>query len=150
MASTRATVPSGRSSTSGAWAAMARGRALRSGSPADPPGQGDNQHAVEHHEHGEGGHRHPPRTHEVEVGVTRAKRFKARAGDDQEQGTVGEATGSAGGQPTAQQQVGGPRGQAKEQASEDDEPQRAVDADAPHQLLGFGDPPLGTGAGGDR
>jgi hypothetical protein len=51
--------------------------------PAEPPGQGGNQDAVEHHQDREGNHRDPARADQVEVGVATAQRLKSRAGNDQ-------------------------------------------------------------------
>jgi hypothetical protein len=47
------------------------------------------------------------RTHQVKVGVTAGQGLKARTGDDQQQGAIGEASSPSGRQPTAQQQVAG-------------------------------------------
>jgi hypothetical protein len=83
-------------------------------------------------------------------GVATAQRLKAGAGDDQQQGTEGQATSPPGRQPAAQEQVGGPRHRTEEQAGEHDKPDRAVDGDAAHNLFGLGDPALGVGSGGHR
>jgi 2-polyprenyl-6-methoxyphenol hydroxylase-like FAD-dependent oxidoreductase len=83
-----------------------RGGGEQRDGPAEPAGQGGDQHAVEEHERGEGDHRHPSRPHQVEVGVARTQGLQPGPGQDQEQGAEGGATGPPGGQPAPQQQEG--------------------------------------------
>jgi hypothetical protein len=95
---TRRIDPSGTSSSSGAWAVMAGRVGARSGTARlTRPARGGNQHAVEHHQRGKGGHRQPAWADQVEVGVAAAQGLKAGSGDHQQEGAVGQATSPAGG-----------------------------------------------------
>src|SRR5215211_4668975 len=149
MATTRTADPSGASSSSGTCAAIARGPAPSSGTarltrPANAATSTPwNTTSVA---------KAPPTPTRDPPGRSRvgwAQGVKARAGDEQQR-SVGQATGPAGRQPAAQQQVQGSGRQPEEQAGEDDEPKRAVDADAAHDLVGLGDPTLSLGPGRHR
>jgi hypothetical protein len=80
----------------------ARGRSKQRHGPAQPAGQGGNQHAMEDHQRSGGGHRHPPRAPPGQTRVAGTQQLQPNTGQGPEQSTEGDATGPAGGQPAPQ------------------------------------------------
>ena len=105
-------------------------------------GERHHQQSVEQRQGREGEHRQPGWTEEAEVEVVGSQRVDPRAGQHQQHGPEGEAAGAAARQGWAQEQVEQARKQPGRHAPEQDQPERAVEADVSHGLAGLREAPL--------